>query len=334
MGRFQQVSTGIYSRNGKFYARTVTRGKRGWKVLEAGSLKGAQQEIKSLVQNKGPLVSDFALDWVSKYTPNKSKRAKQNSLDRINCHLIPCLGKVPLTLLSLKDILDYRAYLESQGLAVQTVHSYLSDLRVMLNCAVDLKMLDSTPFISKKVMPRLPQKNPRDTMLTQSDIDKILEVALPEHRAAIGLAVYTGCRWGELRLAKWSHVSEINGYPILQLGKTKSGKKRIVPLNPKAKELLNWILNEWGLTEYILPQRPNFPTHFSRYASEKSGITFKFKDLRDTFACTWLDSGGSLEALQKLLGHASVRTTESHYGQLGQSALINEVVRVNGKGRE
>ena len=51
--------------------------------------------------------------------------------------------------------------------------------------------------------------------------------------------------------------------------------------------------------------------------------------MRHTFACRWLEAGGSLAALQELLGHSSIVTTQ-RYGRLGEAHVVAEMARLEG----
>jgi len=46
-----------------------------------------------------------------------------------------------------------------------------------------------------------------------------------------------------------------------------------------------------------------------------------------TFACSRVDGGGNLAALQHLLGHVSINTTQ-HYGRISDSMVGAEMMRL------
>lgn len=78
----------------------------------------------------------------------------------------------------------------------------------------------------------------------------------------------------------------------------------------------------------LVPFREADPGTFSWHVRRLSGVErFHPHMMRHTFACRWLERGGSLPALQQLLGHASIATTQ-RYARLGDDVVKEQAKRV------
>ena len=167
----------------------------------------------------------------------------------------------------------------------------------------------------RKLLPRI-QERPPDR-LSAEEVAKL--VALPEpYGFVIRFALGTALRWSELCRAQASHVDAGQ----LVVSETKSGKLRRVPLSP---DLFREVRGKVGL---LLPFSSRSLSYVTRRIVDLSGVSrFHMHQLRHTAACRWLESGGSLEALQEILGHGTIRMTQ-RYARLSAGHVLSEARRV------
>ena len=86
--------------------------------------------------------------------------------------------------------------------------------------------------------------------------------------------------------------------------------RRYVKLNTQAQSILQVIEPLWLY-------RKDYVSHKFKKEVRRLGIrNARFHDLRRTFGLNFIKQGMSIYKVSKLLGHASVRTTEQHYAPL------------------
>ncbi|HZS11738.1 MAG TPA: site-specific tyrosine recombinase XerD [Nitrospirales bacterium] len=165
-------------------------------------------------------------------------------------------------------------------------------------------------------------------VLNEQDVTALLEctaAATPEgvrDTAMIELLYATGLRVSELVSLEHRHVNLIVGY--LQ-AEGKGGKQRVVPIGEQAKRAVAAYLG--GPRQALLKTRQSphlFVTrrggrltrqafwHALRARARRAGIPQRISPhmLRHSFATHLLEHGADLRAVQALLGHARITTTQ------------------------
>ena len=234
---------------------------------------------------------------------------------RFGQYLEPFMGHLLLERVSGEDVRAYRLWLErNTQLSATSVWHLLSDCRCLFNWCEEAGLVARTPF-PRRVMPKL-QERPPDR-LTDDEADRLR--ALPDpHGFVCRLGLGTGPRWGELCRAQASDVER----GFLLVHQTKSGKVRRVPLTG---ELLGEVRTRVGRLVAFAGLSPG---SFAAVVRRATGIErFHVHQMRHTFACQWLEGGGNLAALQQVLGHASIETTQ-RYARLGDDAVMREATRI------
>lgn len=239
---------------------------------------------------------------------------------RVRDYLVAYFGDRSVHSLRSNDFRAYRLHLEAPGrLAPRTVRHVLTDLRTFLYWLVDSEILEKVPM-PRRMMPRVQEALP--DRLNDYEIRRVLDIPEP-HAFVIRLALATGLRWGELCRAQ---ASQVRG-GMLEIVKTKSGRVRRIPLEPA---ILAEIEARAAYGDRLVAYAEQGTSSFNKFVRRHSRVDrFHVHQLRHTFACRWIERGGSLPALQQVLGHASVTTTQ-HYAKLSDDHVRQEAERISG----
>ena len=143
----------------------------------------------------------------------------------------------------------------------------------------------------------------------------------PSLFALVTVALETGMRKGELLGLTWDRVDVSRG--VLRLEVTKSGKRREVPMRDKVYTILSAIPPPH---EGRVFSAANIRMAFETAVTQAKIEDFRFHDLRHTFASRFVMDGGSVHALQKILGHATLTMT-MRYAHLSPDHLRAEMAK-------
>jgi len=264
-------------------------------------------------------VRDAVQHWLDDHVRhNRHGAFAANTRTRCEQVLLPFMGELPLESVTASMLYAYRNHLTTRQsrrgrpFAAATVRMYLGDLRAVLNHALTLQILDRSP-IPRRWLPKMPERAP--DVLTREE-QATLRGLPGEYGRALRLLLGTGIRWGELVRAQATDIQAAK----LVIRRSKSGKVRRVPLPPE-------VLAECqGRVGRLCPFRD--ACSFNKRVRELTGIArFHSHLCRHTFATEWREAGGSLAALQAMLGHSTIAVTE-RYGTITDDLVEREAQRV------
>ena len=146
--------------------------------------------------------------------------------------------------------------------------------------------------------------------INEQEIHKLLPFISREVRPCVTIGFYTGLRRQELLGLRWENIDFTK--ETIYIPKTKTEQPRMIGLTRDVKRILQELnpqrsgLVFGNVTEDKLKYQLN-------KASAKSGIGhIRPHDMRHSFAVNFLNRGGSLEHLQRLLGHSKITTTQRY----------------------
>lgn len=234
-----------------------------------------------------------------------------------------------------EDVESYLLHCDAQGLAKSTRARRLSAIKQLYRFAFEEGWRSDNPAIQISG-PGRDKRLPKT--LSEEEVDRLLQSARSVGRSTeervrntclMELLYATGMRVTELVSLP---VSAARGDPRMLLVMGKGGKERLVPLSPPAREALaGWLTlrdetEERAREKGAAPSRFLFPSrgklgHLTRHRfymlikelAVASGVNpgkVTPHTLRHAFATHLLANGADLRAIQTLLGHADVATTE------------------------
>jgi integrase len=166
----------------------------------------------------------------------------------------------------------------------------------------------------------LPGEKQRHVYLTPAEVQRLAAAAPGKVvREAILLAAMSGLRRGELLALR--ATDRVDG--ALSLPDTKSGRPRVVPLQPEALGIplpIKLTVDELRVGFDIARAKAKLPH-------------VRFHDLRHTYASWLIQAGVSLTAVRDLLGHSSIAVT-GRYAHLGTEHLeeaVRKLPKLKGK---
>ena len=253
-------------------------------------------------------------------------------------HLTQFLNRnaIPAVAATTNDLADYLASLASEGLAASSVARRLSAVRQFYKFLHAEEIVREDPARPLQP-PKKPAKLPKT--LSVEEVDRLMLAARRRTRTNNPRERHAGLRLLcllEMLYATGMRVSELVSLPraVLRGDRRmltitgKGGRERMVPLNEPAREAITaflkserklsgadgaeptWLFPSSGASGHLTRQR--LGQELKELAIEAALEPERVSPhvLRHAFASHLLDRGADLRALQQLLGHADISTTQ------------------------
>lgn len=222
-----------------------------------------------------------------------------------------------------KDVREFIAARQLDGVKPATINRELSDLSAMINHAIEqLEWPMSNPVRGRK----LKEPEGRVRWITHSEADRLVATAKTQRSGErladfILLGLNTGARMNELLKMSWSRVDFNNALLHLEGEDNKSAKRRSVPLNDAATAALKrrwmWVSKTCPHSEWVFAKTDGERLGCIREGFKSACKTariknFRIHDLRHTCASWMVSEGVPLMDVKEVLGHSTIKMTEKY----------------------
>ena len=259
-------------------------------------------------------------------------------LDKLLCFLKT--ENIDMLAVTLDDLQRFAAGLHDIGIHPRSQARIMSGIKSFFHFLViaDYRENDPSELLEgPKIGFKLPE------VLTVEEIDTIIstvDMSKKEgqrNRAILETLYSCGLRVSELCNLKLSELYFEEGFIKVE---GKGSKQRLVPISPRAiKEIKYWLLDrnlgkiKKGFEDYVFLARWGnsisriMVFHLIKELAEKAGITKNISPhtFRHSFATHLLEGGANLRAIQCMLGHESIATTEI-YTHIDRNMLRSEII--------
>ncbi len=222
-----------------------------------------------------------------------------------------------------QQIHDYIVGLYDVGLDARSISRAVSALKTFFGFLVSEGIIEENPALNVKA-PKFIKKLP--SALTVEEVERLLNITDTatwegvRDRAMLELLYASGLRVSELVNLKREDLNIDEGFIVVRSGK--GGKDRLTLMGESSKA---WLLKYLELSLDRLQVSPYFFITRRNKFFTRQGIWLKLKEyaakaginkevyphiLRHSFSTHMLEGGADLRAIQALLGHSSITTTE------------------------
>lgn len=270
--------------------------------------RATEEERNDLYKRIWQYLGAKRIDGLSPRTLANYKYTLEMFMDRV---------KKPVSRITTDDIRTYITYLsETRGLKETSLQSHINVLRAFFSWLLVEEKIKKNPMLKIHSL-KFDKKSARQA-LTSEELERLRDACENyREKALVEFLVSSGCR-----------LSEVAGLDMADLNLAersvtvhgKGDKDRVVYFSVRARLMLQEYAKErkGGTGLFVstkipyLPLKPRAIQRIVHAISERAGLAGRVHPhlLRHTFATLALNSGMDISAIQRLLGHEDIATTQ------------------------
>lgn len=302
-----------------------------------------QKQIKEK-QAEEITLNSISLQWKAWKTPKVKEKTMLKDWIRIERHLLPAIGEIPIRDITIPNIVDYLRPIEKTK--PDTLRKVIGLLNDMMNYAV---LMGIIPFNTVKDLKKafyIPAHQ-HQASIDPMDLGKFLIVlnkasCLTTTKLLIYWQLITMVRPFEAVSVEWNEIDFINkvwNIPAEKM-KGKKGRQRphSVPLSNQALYILEQMKLYSGNFSYVFPNRNNTRKPCCSQTANNSIKNLGYKGILTahgmrSVTSTYLNSLGKFDpyAVEKCLSHEDKNTVRATYNRTDYFSLRVDIMNYWGK---
>ena len=212
---------------------------------------------------------------------------------------------------TLKEVtpLEVQSFYNQKALETSYANAdrYFGIISKFFNCLIDWDQY-SGPNPCRKVK-KQPEEPFQPHPINEQEIQQLLPFISDEVRPCVAIGFYTGLRRQELLGLRWENIDFTR--KTIYIPKTKTEQPRTLGLTTDIERISQGLNPQpSGLVFSVTEQQLKYQLN---KASAKSGLGHvRPHNMRHSLSVNFLNRGGTLEHLQRLLGHSKITTTQRY----------------------
>ncbi len=254
-GKAKMVSLGTWPDTSLAEARDKRRAMR--QALDEGIDPAVAIKSQNAHSSSEGAFENVAREWFGKHKHKWLDSTASRKIRRLECHVFPLIGAIPIDQVDAPQIRRVLLRLESLD-KLHTAHRIKNIIGEVMAYAVAMGLIVHNPVPDLAgVLPPAKVKH-RASITNPHGIGGLLRAidgytGSPVTRCALKLAAITFVRPGELRHAEWTEVDLDAREWRIPAEKMKMKRPHIVPLSRQAAEVLNELQLLTGHGQYLFP---------------------------------------------------------------------------------